>query len=161
MCQRAANQSAFTVQNRQTKTSKKEKTLTYGLALGLGRVIRCNILRAHLDANGTGSRFLGREPTPFYLQQSIHFYLTVTLFYLQHHCAGSITRPGQPWAAPRLKFAVAARSMSIDKRPFQPRLCVNRTNGKDSRVRLTTSSQTIGEDSLKPKPNHNPNPNPN
>ena len=38
-------------------------------------------------------------------------------------------------------------------------LCLNRTNGKENRVRLRTSSQTIGEDSS--KPNLNPNPNPN
>ena len=36
-------------------------------------------------------------------------------------------------------------------------LCLNRTNGKENRVRLRTSSRTIGEDSS--KPNLNPNPN--
>ena len=35
------------------------------------------------------------------------------------------------------------------------------TNGKDNRVRLTTSSRTIGEDGSKPNPNPNANPKPN
>ena len=39
-------------------------------------------------------------------------------------------------------------------------LCLNCTNGKDNRVRLRTSSRTIGKDGLKPKPNQNPNANP-
>ena len=34
-------------------------------------------------------------------------------------------------------------------------LCLNDTNGKYSRVRLRTSSRTMGEDGLKPKANHN------
>ena len=42
-----------------------------------------------------------------------------------------------------------------------PLLCLNRTNGKDNRVRLRTSSRTIGEDGLEPKPNPNANPKPN
>ena len=33
-------------------------------------------------------------------------------------------------------------------------------NGKDNRVRLTTSSRTIGEDGSKPNPNPNANANP-
>ena len=41
------------------------------------------------------------------------------------------------------------------------RLCLNRTNGKDNRVRLRTSSRTIGEDGSKPNLNPNPNPNAN
>ena len=32
-------------------------------------------------------------------------------------------------------------------------VCLNRTNGKDSRVRLRTSSRTIGEDGSKPNLN--------
>ena len=40
------------------------------------------------------------------------------------------------------------------------RLRPNRSNWKDSRVRLRASSRTISEDALKPKPNHKPNPNP-
>ena len=40
-------------------------------------------------------------------------------------------------------------------------LCLNRTNGKDNRVRLRTNSRTIGEDGSKPNPNPNPNPNAN
>ena len=40
-------------------------------------------------------------------------------------------------------------------------LCLNRTNGKDNRVRLRTSSRTIGEDGSKPNPNPNPKPNHN
>ena len=39
------------------------------------------------------------------------------------------------------------------------RLCLSRSDGKDSHVRLRTSSQTIGEDGLKPNPNPNPNSN--
>ena len=38
-------------------------------------------------------------------------------------------------------------------------LCLNDTNGKYNRIRLRTSSRTMGEDGLKPKANHNPNPN--
>ena len=38
------------------------------------------------------------------------------------------------------------------------RLCLNRTNRKDRRVRLRTSSRTIDEDALKPKSDHDPKP---
>ena len=41
----------------------------------------------------------------------------------------------------------------------QEGLCLSRTN-EDSRVRLRTSSRTIGENGLKPNLNHNPNLNP-
>ena len=40
----------------------------------------------------------------------------------------------------------------------QPGLCINHTNGKDSHVRLRTSSGMIAEDGLRPKPNYNPKP---
>ena len=40
-------------------------------------------------------------------------------------------------------------------------LCLTRTNEKDSRVRLRTSSRTIGEDGLKTNPNTNTNTNTN
>ena len=42
----------------------------------------------------------------------------------------------------------------------QEGLCLSRTNEKNSRVRLRTSSRTIGENGLKPNLNHNPNPKP-
>ena len=41
------------------------------------------------------------------------------------------------------------------------RLRLNRTNRKDNRIRLRTTSRTIGEDGSKPKPNPNANPKPN
>ena len=40
-------------------------------------------------------------------------------------------------------------------------MCLDRTKGKDNRVRLRMSSRTIGEDGSKPNPNPNPNANPN
>ena len=39
-------------------------------------------------------------------------------------------------------------------------LCLSRTNEKDNRIRLRTSSRTIGEDGSKPNPNPNANPKP-
>ena len=48
-----------------------------------------------------------------------------------------------------------------DSTAQHPGLCLNRTNRKGNRVRLRTSSRTIGEDDSKPNPNPNPNANPN
>ena len=53
-------------------------------------------------------------------------------------------------------------SVSRDRKsPKERELSLNRTNGKDNRVRLrTTRSRTIGEDCLKPKLNTNTKPKP-
>ena len=50
-------------------------------------------------------------------------------------------------------------SLSRDWSELQIEAHVHSSNGKDNRVRLRTSSRTIGEDGSKPNPNRNPKPN--
>ena len=55
----------------------------------------------------------------------------------------------------RKNLLASKHAKSLHPSQEQPGLCINHTNGKDSHVRLRTSSGMIAEDGLRPKPNYN------